>query len=392
MKKKLLFVIPSLDAGGAEKSLVNLLNTIDETRFSVDLFLFSHKGLFLSQIPAYVNILPKNKEIEIFQKPLIASVLKFLQKGKLFSAIRRIQFFLTNKKIKNSSLAEQFSWKFIEKSFEPINKEYDAAIGFLEKSSIYFTVDKVQAKKKIGIIHTYYSKLNMNIEFEKKYFSYLYHIAMVSHECLEDLKSLFPDFSEKMLILHNIVSSSLIKNLSQKESEILKPNSIISIGRLVELKGFDIAVNAAEILKKNNIDFHWYIIGEGTERHNLETMIHQKNLQGYVTLLGLKENPYPYIRQAKIFVQPSKYEGKSIAIDEAKILSKPIVLTNFDTAKDQIENNFNGLICAMTPDSVAENILKYIKNQEFTNEIIANLQSENFGTEAEIEKFYKIIG
>lgn len=391
MKKKILFVIPSLDAGGAEKSLINLLSTIDQTRFSVDLFLFFDKGLFLSQVPEFVNILPKNPELEIFQRPLISSVLGFLRKGRLSSAIQRIQFFWTYKKIKNASLAEQYSWKYIQGSFGKINTEYDAAIGFLEKSSIYFAVEKVKAKRKIGIIHTYYSKLNIDVEFEKKYFSALDYIAMVSNECSEDLKMLFPEFSEKIMILHNIVSASLIKRLAEKESEMLKPDSIISIGRLVHLKGFDMAIEAAEILKEQHIGFHWYIIGEGPERQNLETMIRDKKLEDYVTLLGLKENPYPYIKQARIFVQPSRYEGKSIAIDEAKILAKPIVLNNFDTAKDQIDNNINGLIAEMNPKSIAENILKYINDPKLTDEIVENLKSGNFGTEHEIDKFYQII-
>lgn len=143
MKKKILFVIPSLDAGGAEKSLINLLSTIDQTRFSVDLFLFFDKGLFLSQVPEFVNILPKNPELEIFQRPLISSVLGFLRKGRLSSAIQRIQFFWTYKKIKNASLAEQYSWKYIQGSFGKINTEYDAAIGFLEKSSIYIALSLI---------------------------------------------------------------------------------------------------------------------------------------------------------------------------------------------------------------------------------------------------------
>jgi len=120
-------------------------------------------------------------------------------------------------------------------------------------------------------------------------------------------------------------------------------------------------------------------------------MIRDKKLQNYITLLGLKENPYPFIKQAKIFVQPSRYEGKSIAIDEAKILCKPIILTNFTTAKDQITHNVNGLICEMTPQSISESILKYFENHELTDKIVADLKESHFGTEKEIEKFYQII-
>jgi len=391
MKKKLLFVIPSLDAGGAEKSLINLLNTIDETRFSVDLYLFTHRGLFLSQVPQFVNILAKNDDIKVFQKSLLSSVIEFLKKGKVVSALHRIQFFLTNKTSNNSSTAEQYSWKYIKKSFDSIDEEYDAAIGFLEKSSIYFVVDKVKSKNKIGFIHNDYNKLSLDKMFDKHYFKYLKHIATVSEQCVEVLKKEFPESASKVKLVNNIVSSKLIKSLSEESIERLKTNSIVSVGRLHPQKGFDVGLEAVTILKDKNIDFHWYIIGEGNERSNLEASIAKNNLDDYVTLLGLKKNPYPYIKQTKVFVQPSRYEGKSIAIDEAKILCKPIILTNFTTAKDQINHNINGLICEMTPLAIAESILKYLEDEEFTNSIVSNLQADHFGTEAEIEKFYQII-
>lgn len=391
MRKKLLFVIPGLDAGGAEKSLVNLLNTLDETRFSVDLFLFSHQGLFLSQLPEFVTILPKNEDLIIFQKSLLSSMGSFLLKGKIRSAVRRLRFFLMNRNIKNAAVAEQFSWRFIAESIEQMQTEYDAAIGFLEKSSIYFVADKVNAKRKIGVIHTYYSKLEADIAFEKQYFSVMDKIAVVSQECSEDLETLFPEFSKKIVILHNIVSQSLVRTLAMEKSESLKSGAIVSVGRLVTVKGFDLAIEAAAILKLKNVNFHWYIIGEGPERSNLEALIIINNLQGHLSLMGLKHNPYPYIAQAKVFVQSSRYEGKSIAIDEAKILCKPIILTNFTTAKDQIDHNVNGIICEMTPQAVADSVLKYIEDQSFTDLIIANLQKGNFGTEEEIEKFYQII-
>lgn len=391
MKKKLLFVIPSLGAGGAEKSLVNLLNVIDSEKCEVDLLLFSQKGLFLSQVPGFVTILPKNKDLEVFQKPLLASVLTFLLSGKLLSAVRRIQFFLVNKRIANKSVAEQQSWKYIKNSFEKLNTEYDAAIGFLEKSSLYFVVDKVKTKKKIGVIHTVFSKLNADLEFERKYLYNVDAVAVVSSECAVDLKHVFPELQLKISVLPNIVSRNLVQQFANKIKLDLGLNAIVSIGRLENVKGFDLAVESASILKHKNIDFHWYILGEGSERPALEKMIAERGLQNEITLVGLKENPYPYIKVAKIFVQPSRYEGKSIVIDEAKILRKPIIVTNYATAKDQIENGVNGLICDMNPEALAESILKYWQEPEFTAQIIANLRHLKYNAEQNVETFYKLI-
>lgn len=391
MKKKLLFVIPGLDAGGAEKSLVNLLNTIDENKFSVDLFMFSHQGLFIKQVPEFVRILPKNNTLIIFQKSMMASILTFLKRGAFSLAKDRFLFYLKNKLIKNRGIAEQYSWQNLKNGCSPLEENYDVAIGFLEKSSIYFVGDKVKAVHKVAFIHTFYSELHLDLAFDKKYFEQLNRIAVVSSDCAKDLIHIFPSFKEKIAVVPNIVSSKLIHQLSQEQTEELPKNVILSVGRLVAIKGFDLAIEAARILKEKKVNFNWYIIGEGDERSRLQQLIETYHLQQVFTLLGLKENPYPYIREAQVFVQCSRYEGKSIAVDEAKILAKPIVLTNFSTAKDQIEHGKNGLICDMTAEALADSIIKYLADPKFTAEIIAYLQADNFGTEKEIVKFYNLL-
>ncbi|WHF51430.1 glycosyltransferase [Chryseobacterium gotjawalense] len=391
MKKKLLFVIPGLDAGGAEKSLVNLLSAMDESRFSVDLFMFSHEGLFMGQIPNWVRVIPKNAELANFQKPLFYSLLTFLKKGKLSAAKDRLFFYVKNKFIKNPGIAEQYAWKHLRSACETPTEHYDVAIGFLEKTSNYFVVDCVAAKAKIAFIHTTYSELNMDVSFDLKYFDVTKNIAVVSPDCAANFKKVFPEFADKVYVMPNIVSPRLINKLAQESPEDVYETSLVSVGRLESVKGFDMAIEAARILNEQNIAFHWSIIGEGTERGNLQNLIDRYDLQNHFTLIGLKDNPYPYIRTAKIFVQSSRYEGKSIAVDEAKILAKPIILTNFTTAKDQIENNVNGLIVGMTPDAIAAGIIKYLEDASFTEHIIANLRADYFGTEHEIEKFYQLI-
>ncbi|MBU8883068.1 glycosyltransferase [Kaistella sp. DKR-2] len=391
MKKKLLFVIPGLDAGGAEKSLVNLLSGMDETRFSVDLFMFSHKGLFMGQIPEWVRVIPKNEDLVDFQKPLFHSLLSFVKKGRISLGKARFLFYIKNRFIKNKGIAEQYSWQHLRSYCKMLPEQYDAAIGFLEKTSNYFIVDCVAAKTKIAFIHTSYSELNLDASFDSKYFGVTKNIAVVSPDCAVNFKKIFPEFADKIYVMPNIVSPRLINKLALESSEDVYETSLVSVGRLESVKGFDMAIEAARILKEKNIRFHWSIIGEGTERQNLQNLIERYGLQNHVALIGLKNNPYPYIRTAKIFVQSSRYEGKSIAVDEAKILGKPIVLTNFSTAKDQIEHNVNGLIVDMSPEGLAAGITKYLDNVSFTEQIIANLRAENFGTEHEISKFYQLI-
>ena len=151
------------------------------------------------------------------------------------------------------------------------------------------------------------------------------------------------------------------------------------------------AVEACNILKKNNFSIKWYIVGDGTERKKLEEKIDKYGLKDTFYILGFKENPYAYLAQGDIYVQPSRFEGKSIAIDEAKIMNMPIVLTNFNTAKYQIDNNKTGVIVDMNAQSLAYGIEKLITNTKLKENLINNLSIKEFGNEEEIDKLYELI-
>lgn len=394
MKKKILFVIPSLEAGGGEKSLVTLLNTIDRQRYDIDLLLLKNAGIFLKLVPEGVNIISLDGDYTTFTQPLLSSVLNFLKKGKLQLAMERLFFTLKIKSIANKGIAEQKSWQNLRSSIPGISKEYDAAIGFLEKSSIYFVVDCVKAKTKIGFIHNDYNQLRLDAAFDLPYFEKLAAIATVSEQCKTVLQEVFPMQKNKIKIVRNIVSPIMIRQMADEKID-LEPQSpmLLSIGRLHPQKGFDIAIEAAKILGDKNIGFTWYVIGEGAERTALEKKIIYNGVQESFVLLGLKENPYPYMKMADLIVQPSRYEGKSIAIDEAKILQKPVIVTNFTTAKDQIEHLKNGIICEINPLDLATAIENLLQNKALQAELSLHLSQEEpaLGTENEIGAFYQLL-
>lgn len=391
-KKNIVFVIPSLDAGGAEKSLVNLLNTIDYSLYNVDLVLFHKKGAFLSMLPKEVSIVDLNSNYYIFTKTVSVSVLAFLKKFRLDLAIHRILFFLKNRFIKNKAIAEQRSWRNIQSSINTLEKEYDAAIGFLEKSSIYFILDKINATKKIGWIHTNYSNSGMKASFDLNYFKKLDALVGVSPDCASDLKKHFPSAATKIHVIYNIVSTTTIHSLANEKNDVvLEKNTILTIARLSHEKGCDLAIEASRILKENNIKFHWIVIGEGSERQVLENKIKEYQLENEFQLIGVRQNPYPYIKAAQLYVQPSRYEGKSMAIEEAKILQKPIIVTNYLTAKDQIEPNVTGIIAEINAESIADAIENLLSNQTIQSQLIQHLATQNFGTEVEMNKLYHLI-
>ncbi|SEO67840.1 Glycosyltransferase involved in cell wall bisynthesis [Paenibacillus sophorae] len=393
-KKKLLFVMNSLVCGGAEKSLISLLQSIDYSRCDVDLLLFKHEGLFMNKIPDQVRLLDAPPRYKYFDMSIKKALKNCLAEGKPGLAYARIRAGFLFKKESHPARREQLLWKYSSKSLPQLSAEYDAAIGYMENSPIRYVVDKVvKARKKIGFIHNDYDKLGMNPDLDDKYFSQLDCIATVSEECVQILKDRFPAYKEKIALMHNIVSPSAITKMSSDESPIQKQEqtTIVSVGRLNYQKGFNMAVEACDLLVREGYDIRWYIIGEGEERGSLERLIQEKGLQDILILTGLRENPYPYIKQCDIYVQTSLFEGRCLTITEAKILHKPIVSTDFEVIFDQLTDGYNGLIVGRDAHSIYSGVKKLIDDQELRERFIGNLGHEEMGTEDEVHKLYQWI-
>ena len=167
---------------------------------------------------------------------------------------------------------------------------------------------------------------------------------------------------------------------------------IVTTGRLALQKNYELAVKAAKILRDKRYDFRWLFIGDGEERSNIAALVKGYKLQDKVLLLGMKTNPYPYMARCDVYVQTSLFEGFGLTIAEAKILGKPVVSTNFDVVHDQLKHGENGLIADMTPESVAENIIRLFEDDDLRNHIIANVKKEENTTYiSEVEKVEKLL-
>lgn len=376
-KTKLLFVIPSLDAGGAEKSLVNLLTELDYTQYEVDLFLLAKNGIFQKQLPDEVQILDSPKLLQWFALPTVQSFWKFFITGKWKLIYHKLKFIQNVRRYKDANLAEQKNWKHFKHFIPSLTKTYDAAIGYLEKTSNYIVADRANAKRKIGWIHNDYKKLGLSKEIDADYFSKLDLVVSVSEECVESLKVVFPQFADKFELIENISSIDQLYKKSNVLIEYQYPTCfILSIGRLSKQKNFPLAIETCKLLKSKGIHLQWLVIGEGELRMQLEQQIIEAGLENDFILLGLKVNPYPYIKNAFIYCQPSLFEGKSIAIDEAKLLCKPIVVTNFSTVYDQISDGQTGLIAEMAPESLAEKLEQLFADEDLRKKLIANLEAD----------------
>lgn len=370
-----------MNVGGSEKALVSLLNELDYSEFEIDLQLFKHEGLFLSEVPKEVNILNVPKNYQYFDCSF-KKVIRTLNPNLMFN---RYRFSRAIKKAATPAEAEQLAWKFLAKSLSPLEKEYDAAIGYLENNPIYFAIDKVRAKRKIGFIHNDYRNIKVNKELDRPYFQKLDYICSVSSHCVEILKANFPLFTDKIKLIPNLFSEKLIlKNSNEPITEVQMDHAffnIVSIGRLAEQKGFDLAVEAASVLKEKNFKFQWFILGEGALRGMLEKKISNLNLEHCFFLLGNQSNPYKFLKNADLVAQTSRFEGKSIALDEAKILSKVILATNYPTVNDQITDNVDGCICGFSPDQIADRIISIANDNALKENIVQYLETHRQKTD-----------
>ena len=174
----------------------------------------------------------------------------------------------------------------------------------------------------------------------------------------------------------------------KKDNDII---NLLSIGRFCSIKNFTSIPKICASIVKNGIKVRWYIIGYGAEEKHIKDEIEKFGMEDNVIILGKKINPYPYIKQCDIYVQPSKFEGKSVSIMEAKVLGKPVIVTNFPTAKDQVLNNYDGIIVPMDSDECSKHMVALLTDKEKIDFLTNNCKKTNYGNEIEVEKIYKLI-
>ena len=186
-KKKILFIMESLGIGGAEKSLLTILDMIDKEKYDINLYLFNHTGQFMKFIPDDVNLLPLPKKFGVFNLNRKFAPLNFLLRGDIRSSYHSLLWLINVliSKVKKKNI--YIGWNHINYLFDDLDIEYDTSIAFLERKTIYFNVDKVKAKNKIGFIHNDYSIYPYDDKMDREYFKYYNKIATVSDHCKEVL-------------------------------------------------------------------------------------------------------------------------------------------------------------------------------------------------------------
>lgn len=368
-KKKLLFLIPTLNSGGAEKSLLNLLDLIDYRKYEVDIIILSNGGTFLSFLNRNVNLVNAN----VFGYPFFGNLkkkLKYLLKNRHFIIILKLIYFRILKKNKyNSREIEQQCYIVIEKTIHKYQKKYDCAISYLENVSNYLCIDKINARKKILWMHTDYVEAHLCKKIDEYYFQKTDYLCTISNLCKQKLYSVFNQkIQEKVVVINNPlnVDKILKKSTEKMEKEFSKVKSLklVTVARACESKGIHLAIETCVKLNKIYNDFVWVFVGRLPKNiADLNNKIKMLGIEKNLLIIGEQINPYKFMRWADIYVHPSLLEGKSIAIEEAKILNKKIILTPFDTAYSHIVDYPRAIISpTFNSDDLFDSILTMYQN------------------------------
>lgn len=389
---KLLIVSDSLRVGGIQRSLENLLDIIDYNKYDVTLFLFHSDSELNKKINKNVKVVGSNKMLKI------ANMLpkEARQKGLLYFIIRKIIAGLCA--VWGANLVYKFMFMFEAKKFD-----YDAAISFsnnINNRSVYFGVnkfilEKTVANRKITWLHVDFEKMNMDNAINRKEYERFDTIVHVSHAVKKTFLNFYPELKEKCKVVYNTIPVDKIKILSiEFDTQKLAHLSLVSVGRLDKNKSPKSYIKVARCLKKNKIDFHWWIIGDGPEKSELWADIQNNHLTDNFTLLGEINNPYPYIKNADLFVSASNSESFGLAIAEALCLKTPVVARYYPALEELIISKINGIISYGDDESLANSVLNLLNDFELYKKIKKNsnltiskkMVSKQFNNLMELEK------
>lgn len=221
------------------------------------------------------------------------------------------------------------------------------------------------------------------------------YIASISEKATEAFLQKFPTLQDKIIGIDNIVTNSMVEEQADEpidvEFEKEEHIKLLSVGRFSYAKNFDNVPEICRYLLENGLNIRWYLIGFGGDEQLIRDNIEKCGMKDRVIILGKKDNPYPYIKNCDIYVQPSRYEGKAVTVREAQILQKPIIITDYATAYSQIQDGYDGVIVPLDNKECAKGIERVIRDSDLQNKLIENMKKTHYSNEREVEKIYKLM-
>ena len=371
--KKILFVVNTLGRAGAETALLELLRRLDSSEYEVSLYVILAQGEMIGELPSHVKL--KNRRFNSQSvmtgkgKRAIAVTIcsSFFRNGGYPGKIHSIVSNFADMERTGKIQTEKLLWRMLSDGAERLNEVFDLAVAYLEGASAYYVADHVKARHKVGFIHIDYRSAGYTRRMDRDCFRSFDRIFGVSDEVREHFLLVYPEYATKTKVFYNMIDQERIRRRAQERggfADGYRGARILTVGRLTYQKAYDIAIEAMKLVKDAGFDARWYVLGEGDQRRQLMKKIASLSLQEEFVLLGAVTNPYPYYMQADLYVHATRYEGKSIVIQEAQTLGCAVIASDRNGNREQITDGQDGILCELTPRAIAKSIMELLQDKE----------------------------
>lgn len=371
--KKVLFVINTLGCAGAETALIELLKSLDEKEYELSLYVLMGQGEMIDKIPENVKLLNDHYcKDSVLSKQGKQAMMKtvwrsFWENGNVFGKFAYIVRTFSAMRRTGKFQPDKILWRVISDGSPRFEETYDLAVAYLEGGSTYYVADHVKAKKKAAFIHIDYESSGYTRGMDRNCFDKMDRIFTVSDEVKKHFLNVYPKYQDKVKVFHNIINQDEIRRKAEEETgfeDHFDGVRLLTVGRLTYQKAYDIAIDAMKLIKDRGYKVRWYILGEGSERPALEKKVKELGLEKEFLMPGAASNPFPYYKQADIYVHATRFEGKSIAIQEAQTLGCAIIASDCNGNREQIVQEKDGLLCLLEPESIAEAVISLVKDRD----------------------------
>jgi hypothetical protein len=395
---RLFIAIHYLEIGGVETSLINLLLALNPQRVEVDLLVYDPRGEMMEFIPGWVKQIEAPKAYRYIERPLKETLLAGEWRmvwARLRAKWAMLQY-SKQRQPKDGSAISSYIGQYVTPILPSLAHlgHYDLAISYLNPHDI--VLQKVNASKKVAWTYTDYSSIDVNAALELPVWSGFDHIVSISDHVSKTFCSVFPSLRSKLLRIDNVLTTEFVRQRAHGERPDDMPlhqNAIhlLTIGRFSYPKNIESIPRFCRLLREKGLNVHWFIIGYG-DSTLIDQAIEQEAMSDYVHILGKRANPYPYIAHCDWYVQPSRYEGKSVAVTEAQILCKPVIITAYPTAASQVKNGKDGVIVPLdSPEHTAEGMANALQNITLQQQLTDYLSTHDYGNEQEAEKVMQLM-
>ena len=410
MKKKILFVINTMGRAGAEKCLLSMLKYMDMEKYEISLFSIINRGEMFQYVPEGVKVLNEDPCTESVlnkkaKKELAKLILKNGCKNGYFLKEAGYLWEMAAYQRKHTGLDfKKLFWKLLSDHAPKQEETYDLAVAYIQGAATYYVMDHVNAKKKVAFLHNEFIDSGYCPKLEEMYYEKADAIYCVSRSICTHFAEVYPKMAGKMEVFYNLLDMEEIQEKAFKTQDLSplflrglqerkEKNKILLLtaARIAPVKAYDLAVPALSLVRKQGYDVIWYVLGEGPEKENVERLIRENELEDSFILLGAADNPYPYIAACDIYVQATRYEGCCTSISEAVILKRPVIASDCAGNKEQLNRYETGILVELTPEKIAEGIIKAAADEGLRKELADKANMSGFEPQKALERIYRFV-